>query len=438
MLTISYHRGQRRIFGNARKRGARFITIQAGRRFGKSRGGRTNAIEKTFRDWRGYYDPDSPPCTMIVMPEQKRAKQLHWPSLLAMFERSPLVAGINKTDLRIVFNQIEYPDGVVRQPPDILLAGAQDGGEKVRGNRLWGILVDEYQDFPPAMWRQIIRPALSDTPNSWAILIGTPKGKATPLAKIRRDYAAHEGWQHYHALTKHNPFIPRAEIRAAKAELPPRDFRQEYEASEEDFPGRIYSEFDPTKHIVDSAPDDCQLAFLGFDAGDVNPAVVVHKAKQIGGKWCFWAVAAEQMGNGSDAVSDAAQDARIAELCKKFDVDRVFSPPERGTRILAFREHGKAVGIKGMQRTIAAKNSVSPGNSFINSLYYQNRLFVVRGCWVQPHDISFPDEINSYHRQQDPKTEMFIDEPAKNQVDHRLDAQRYDLFTLHTRSLALR
>ena len=436
-MRLSYHSGQLKIFRQAKQDRARFFSVQAGRRFGKSRGGRTKAIEKLLRDWRGIYDPESRPCLIIIMPEQKRAKALHWKSLVNMFENWPGTARIDKTDLRIEFRKIQYPDGVVRQPPDIILAGAQDGGEKVRGNRLWGALLDEYQDFPPTMWREVVRPALADTPGSWAILIGTPKGKASPLAKLRRDYADVEGWGHYHGMTVDNPFVPRLEIETARRELPPRDFRQEFEASEEDFPGRIYDAFDPDKHLVDSAPSDCSHAFLGFDAGDVNPAVVVHVAKRFDAKWRFWCVAADHMGDGENAVPDAAQDERVAELCDRHNVLRVFAPPERAGRILQFRSYGREHNIQGMQKCIKADNSVSDGNGYINSLFYQDRLFLTADCSRQSHDLTFPDELSSYHRKQDKKTELFLDKPEDGQIDHRCDAQRYNLFTLKMREMVL-
>jgi phage terminase large subunit len=39
-----------------------------------------------------------------------------------------------------------------------------------------GIYMDEFGDFKPSVWGNVIRPALSDR-QGWAVFGGTPKGK---------------------------------------------------------------------------------------------------------------------------------------------------------------------------------------------------------------------------------------------------------------------
>ena len=39
-----------------------------------------------------------------------------------------------------------------------------------------GIYMDEFGDFKPSVWGNVIRPALSDR-QGWAVFIGTPKGR---------------------------------------------------------------------------------------------------------------------------------------------------------------------------------------------------------------------------------------------------------------------
>ncbi len=367
------------------------------------------------------------------MPEQKRAKALHWKPLLNSLEDSPIVKVIDKTELRIVFRSFRYADGIVRQPPDIVLAGADRDADKVRGFRLWGCLLDEYQDFPATAWRLSIRPALADTPGSWAYFIFTPKGKASVAAKLKRQMRGKPGWCICHAKTADNPFIDPKEIEKAKAELPPRDFRQEWEASEEDFPGKIYSSFERDRHLVDSYPEDYTDCWMGLDCGDVNPAVVVDVRKRLGNKDYWWRVHAEQMGNGKDAIADSEQDKKILAIARQWPrLQGILMSPERTARAQDIKIVGEENNFPPLMNVIGANNSIYEGNSHVNALYHQNRLFILRDCSKQPNDVDMADEAGSYHRATD-RSGTFLDKPADGQQDHRCEAGRYLHFTLKMR-----
>src|SRR5947207_11891663 len=57
----------------------------------------------------------------------------------------------------------------------IRLYGADDP-DRLRGLYLDGVVLDEYAEMNPAVWHEVIRPALSDR-QGFATFIGTPKGK---------------------------------------------------------------------------------------------------------------------------------------------------------------------------------------------------------------------------------------------------------------------
>src|SRR5262245_26777731 len=56
----------------------------------------------------------------------------------------------------------------------VRLFGA-DNYDALRGMRLDGCVLDEFADFDPRAWSEVIRPALSDR-RGFAVFIGTPKG----------------------------------------------------------------------------------------------------------------------------------------------------------------------------------------------------------------------------------------------------------------------
>lgn len=79
------------------------------------------------------------------------------------------------------------------------------------------------------MWQAAIRPTLVRTKGR-ALLLGTPKGRSHDFTTIHAN--AGEGtqdWEAFRGPTSENPFIPREEIDAARRELPPQVFAQEFE-----------------------------------------------------------------------------------------------------------------------------------------------------------------------------------------------------------------
>jgi phage terminase large subunit len=57
----------------------------------------------------------------------------------------------------------------------VMLFGA-DNADALRGIYLDGVVPDEFGDFKPSVWGNVIRPALSDR-KGWAVFMGTPKGR---------------------------------------------------------------------------------------------------------------------------------------------------------------------------------------------------------------------------------------------------------------------
>jgi hypothetical protein len=79
-----------------------------------------------------------------------------------------------------------------------------------------------------AIWQESIRPTLTDYQGS-ALFLGTPKGRTHDFSVLHAKAASTDGWEAFRGPTSENPWLPKAEIAAAKAELPPQVFAQEYE-----------------------------------------------------------------------------------------------------------------------------------------------------------------------------------------------------------------
>ena len=198
----------------------RFRVLIAGRRFGKT----YLSVAELLRgaSWPGF-------TAWYVAPTYRQAKQIAWRRLKELAR--PLIVKTNETDLAV-----ELSTGGI-----IALRGA-DNYDSLRGVGLDGVVLDEFADIAPEVWNEVLRPALSDR-LGWALFIGTPKGynfahKTYVEALDKPDWAA------FKYTTLEGGQVPLSEVIAAKAELDPKTFRQEYEASfETTGVGKLYYGF---------------------------------------------------------------------------------------------------------------------------------------------------------------------------------------------------
>jgi hypothetical protein len=250
-------------------------------------------------------------------------------------------------------------------------------------------------------------------------LSGTPKGKLNHLFDLtQRSRLLPDDWSYHHYLTSDNPFVDPEEVERARATLDPRTFRQEYEASFEDFAGKIFSELQD-RHIIDVLPDSFDRTFLGIDWGDVNPALVV-----IGVKDGRYFIVDEWVNETGMPVVQEVMDRAAIALAQKWNVHRGYADPSRPSSIL----HVRQLGHEGLRRTIRGFNRIDEGLTTMNSLFYSGRLFIHSRL---KHFVSC---AQAYHRETDPDGNIGH-RIEDGQNDHVLDATRYVLATIETNKI---
>jgi hypothetical protein len=155
----------------------RFACIVAHRRFGKTTGN-IHELQKGALTC-----PNPNPRFAYIAPQLKQAKDVAW-DMLKNAAAPLLKHGVtfNEAELRV-----DYPNG-----GRVRLYGA-DNPDSMRGIYLDGVTLDEYADMDPAMWRDVVRPALADR-GGWATFIGTPKGRDAFWKIWRQALAAPEEW----------------------------------------------------------------------------------------------------------------------------------------------------------------------------------------------------------------------------------------------------
>ena len=193
----------------------RFRTVSAGRRFGKTWLAVTECLQVAMRGGRAWW----------IAPTYKMSN-VGWRPIRQVC--SPLDGvSVNKSERQAVF-----PGG------GLVAVRSADNPDSLRGEGLDFVVMDEAAYIMPEAWIEAIRPALSDRLGR-ALFISTPRGRNW-FWDIHRKGGAEPDWSSFTYPTSSNPFMPKGEIEAARAELPEIIFRQEYLAEFVDSEGAVF------------------------------------------------------------------------------------------------------------------------------------------------------------------------------------------------------
>lgn len=150
--------------------------------------------------------------------------------------------------------------------------------DSLRGEGLDIAVLDETAFIKAPAWAESLRPALSDRLGK-AIFISTPKGRNWFWHLYLRGQEEPE-WEAWRFPTSSNPYIDKAEIEAARRNLPERIFKQEYEAEFLEDAGQVF------RKVIDAATaepresgDGC---VIGVDWGKHEDFTVVTVLDQDG------------------------------------------------------------------------------------------------------------------------------------------------------------
>ena len=227
-MEIILHRNQATVLESS----SRFKVLAAGRRFGKTVLACIALFLSAIKVKNGTF--------WYVSPTYRQSKQIAWKILLRMIPAEYLIKKPNETELSFTF----------KNGTEICLKGA-DNMDSLRGSGLEGLVIDEFASirYSKSVWEEVLRPSLADK-QGWCLFIGTPKGKDAFYDLWNKGQRKEEGYESWRFKTEDNPYIARSEIKEAREQLSDRFFRQEFEASFEDFTGLVWPEFSKS-HIID-------------------------------------------------------------------------------------------------------------------------------------------------------------------------------------------
>lgn len=204
----------------------RFRVLVAGRRFGKT----YLCVPELLRMAWG---PERE--AWYVAPTYKQAKRIAWKQLKR--QAKPYILSKNESEL-----SVELKCG-----GRIALHGAENY-DALRGPGLDGLVLDEYADIPVEAWQEVLRPMLADRLGR-ALFIGTPEGFNHFYDLWSEAKSGKQNWAAWQFTTLQGGNVPPAEVEAARDDLDEKVFRQEFEASFENYAGRAYYAFSRTENV---------------------------------------------------------------------------------------------------------------------------------------------------------------------------------------------
>ena len=186
---------------------ARFRVVMCGRRWGKSACGIREACDAAIAGQPvGWFAPT-----------YKLALEA-WRELVERL--APITARMNEQDKRLEL----VTGGIVE-------IWTLDTPDAARGRKYALVVIDEAGIARDLLetWQAAIRPTLVDL-RGRALILGTPKGRRHGFVVLfNRGLGDDPDWASFRASTLENPYIPAEEVEAARRELPPEVFAQEFE-----------------------------------------------------------------------------------------------------------------------------------------------------------------------------------------------------------------
>jgi hypothetical protein len=338
-----------------------------------------------------------------VAPYRSQAKSVAW-DYLKHFSR-PITKSSNEADLII-----ELLNGA-----KIRLFGA-DNADAMRGLGFDGLYLDEYGDFKPSVWGNVIRPALSDK-QGWCVFGGTPKGKNQFWNIYETSKRLPNEWFSLSLPASKSKLLPESELEAAKAQLAEDQYLQEYECS---FEAAIIGAIWGTE--MRKVSEDGRITKV-----ENQIEVKTHTAWDLGHTddtaiWWYQVIAGEIHIVDFFALSGGTIEEFVAKIKEKpYNYGKHYLPHDARARTLA--SGGKSV-IEQMAAHLGINNL-----AIVPSLTVQDGIQAVRmalpRCWFDAEKCADGIEaLRQYQREYDEDKKAFRQTPKHDWTSHPADAMR--------------
>jgi hypothetical protein len=193
-----------------------------------------------------------------VAPYRSQAKAVAWQYFKEFAQ--PIITAVNEQELTIT----------LINGSQIRLYGAETA-DNMRGLGFSGVYLDEFGDFRPSVFGNVIRPALSDK-QGWCVMGGTPKGRNQFWDIYDTAQRLPNEWFLLRLPASTSGLLPQGELAAARAQLAEDQYLQEYECSFEAaiqgaFFGKEMRQADDQGRITQVPYDPSLPTYTAWDLG---------------------------------------------------------------------------------------------------------------------------------------------------------------------------
>lgn len=366
------------------------------------RGGKTfSAIQDLIRAAVTCKSPH--PLFGYVAPFRSQAKKVAW-EYLKVFAK-PITKSVNEAELEIV----------LINGAKIALFGA-DNADAMRGLGMDGVILDEYGDYKPSVWGNVIRPLLSDK-QGWAVFIGTPKGKNQFWEIFETSRRSPDEWYSLSLPASKSGILPESELHAVRVQITEDQYQQEYEVS---FEAAILGAFYGKQMRL--ATEAGRIRSVPYDEH-----LTTHTAWDLGYRddtaiWWYQVVRGEIHAIDFYSISGAS----IAELCqvvksKPYHYGKHFLPHDARAKTLA--AGGKSV-VEQLAQHLGFENlAIVPDLSVMDGIQ-AGRLAIDAAYFDEVKCREGIEALRQYEREYDEDRKAFRATPKHNWASHPADAWR--------------
>jgi hypothetical protein len=346
---------------------------------------------------------DEYPLYAYIAPYRSQAKSVAWDYLKHF--AAPVLRSSNEAELTV-----ELVTGA-----KIRLFGA-DNADAMRGLGFSGVFMDEYGDFRPSVWGNVIRPTLSDK-QGWAVFAGTPKGKNQFWAIYDQATKSDGEWFCLKLAASESGLLPQTELNAARAQISEDQYLQEYECS---FEASILGAYYGVDLRV--AEDEGRITDVPYD-----PATPCYTSWDLGYRddtaiWWYQVIRNEIHLIDFFAISGANID-EIAKIIKE-------KPYKYGKHQLPHDARAKTLAAQGKSVIEQLAEHLGINNmAIVPDLGVQDGIQAVRQClpmcWFDKTKCSDGLEaLRQYQREYDEDKKAFRSSPRHDWTSHPADAFR--------------
>ena len=347
------------------------------------------------------------PRVAFIAPTFTQAKRIAWDYVKYYASVIPGVS-FNETELRV-----DFPNG-----GRLMLLSAENP-DALRGIYLDMAIFDEFGMQNPRVWGEVVRPALSDREGA-AIFLGTPAGHNHffDLLEQARSEMENGSDQWYWKVVKasESGLVKDVELDAARAQMTPEQYEQEYECSFTAaiigaYYGKLMAEADDEGRITRVPYDPAYPVHTAWDLG-VNDSTAIWFAQVFRGGAVNVIDYYENGGVGLDHYADVINS-------KDYTYGDHLAPHDIEVRELGSgKSRLETAATLGLRFKVVPKMKVADG---INAA----RMLLPKCYFDRDKCVTGIEMLRQYRQEWDERRKMFRDHPRHDFTSHAADAFRY-------------